>query len=92
MNTSVIDSAPELESAKCIGIPVIELAEQCGSAKSMNVVMLGFFAELTGVVPTDVMYDVVMDKLGRKPQFVEMNKKAFWLGVDYAKRAKEGGE
>ena len=92
VNTSVIDSAPELESAKCIGIPVIELAEQCGSAKSMNVVMLGFFAELTGVVPTDVMYDVVMDKLGRKPQFVEMNKKAFWLGVDYAKRAKEGGE
>lgn len=88
VNTSVINEVPELPGVKCIGIPVIEMAESCGSPKTMNVVMLGFFSELTGVIPTDVMYDVVMDKLGRKAQFVEMNRKAFWLGVDHAKKAK----
>lgn len=92
VNTSVITDVPERQDISCIGIPVIELAESCGSSKTMNVVMLGFFSELTGAVPTDIMYDVVMERLGRKPQFVEMNRKAFRLGVDYAKRAKGSPE
>ncbi len=85
VNSSIVTELPERSDVEVVGIPVIGIAESCGSAKSMNVVMLGFIAQKTGIIPTDVMYDVVMEKMGRKPEFIEINRKAFWAGVEYAK-------
>ena len=89
INSSIVTELPDRDDIEVIGIPVIGIAEQCGSAKSMNVVMLGFIAQKTGVIPTEIMYNVVMDKMGKKAQFIEMNRKAFWAGVDYAKTSAE---
>ncbi len=87
VNTSIVKELPDRDDVCVVGIPAINIAEECGSAKSMNVVMLGFFAQRAGVIPTDIMHDVVMNEMGRRSQFIEVNRKAFWAGVEYAKSA-----
>lgn len=85
LNTSVIQEPAETLCGRVMGIPAIAIAEDCGSAKASNVVMLGFFAAFTGFVPVDIMQKVIMDRFGKKPEMIEINKKAFEAGVNYAK-------
>lgn len=48
--------------------------------------MLGFFAASTGFVPVEIMEQVIMDRFGKKPELIEVNRKAYAAGVAYANR------
>ncbi len=85
VNASVARELDGISCEKIIKVPAISIAEQSGSAKAANVVMLGFFAASTGFVPVEIMEKVIMDRFGKKPELVEVNKKAFAAGVAYAK-------
>ena len=89
INSSVITEVPEIKDVNVIAIPANQIAEECGSLKVLNVVMVGFFAEMSGMVPTDIMKNVVMEKMGKKKQYLEMNNKAFDMGVEFAKAQKK---
>jgi 2-oxoglutarate ferredoxin oxidoreductase subunit gamma len=88
LNSSIIKDASKTKDVKTIGIPVNEISEKVGSAKVLNIVMLGFFVELSGLVPLDLMKQVVLERLGKKEEFIELNKRAFDAGVEYAKSLK----
>ncbi|MDO4567286.1 MAG: 2-oxoacid:acceptor oxidoreductase family protein [Oscillospiraceae bacterium] len=65
-----------------------DISQEIGSSKVLNVVMLGFFCEYSGMVDSDVAREVVLKKMAKKPEFIEMNKKAFEEGRRAAKAAK----
>jgi 2-oxoglutarate ferredoxin oxidoreductase subunit gamma len=88
LNTSIVKELPKRTDIKCVGIPVNEIAEEVGSPRILNIVMLGFFAEYTGFVPVDVMKKVLDERLGYKVEFRDLNARAFEKGVDYAKSLK----
>lgn len=64
---------------KLIAADALSLAEQAGSPKSVNVVLIGVLSALA-----DFPEDVWLRALEKcvKPRFLELNKKAFALGRD----------
>ncbi len=69
-------------TAKGVSIDALDalsLAEQAGSSKAVNIVLMGKAAKYF-----DIPYDSWIDAIEKtvKPRFVEMNKKAFELGFN----------
>lgn len=63
------------------GITSTRIAEQLGRKIIQNIVMLGFFAAVTNLVPIDAMRKAVEDSVPKGTE--ELNLKAFDAGVDY---------
>ncbi len=85
VNSSLIK--PELftrKDIKYVGVPATEIAEEMGSARVLNIAILGFFCELSKMVTPEVMKAVVLDRMAKKAEFIEMNTKAFDAGVKHA--------
>ena len=63
-------------------IDALSLAEQAGSSKAVNIVLMGRLAKYLGIG-----YDEWINAIETtvKPKFVELNKKAFELGFNYSK-------
>lgn len=86
VNSSLIK--PELftrDDIKYVGVPANEIAEEIGSARVLNIVILGFFTEFTKMVTPEVQKKVVLERMARKAEFIELNTKAFDAGVAHAK-------
>ena len=64
-------------------MPANALAQEAGSDKTLNVVMLGFLAAQYDLVDKQSAAIVVAEKLGKKEKFRAMNEKAFALGAAY---------
>lgn len=71
-----------------VGVPATTTAEEIGSPRVLNIVILGFFCELSHMVSPKVMKEVVLQRMARKAEYIDMNVKAFDTGVEYAKSLK----
>ncbi len=76
--------------ARAICIPVSEMADQLGSAKVANVVMLGALLEETQCLPTDTAIDVLEQTVKNK-KLLELDRKAIAAGRDYVDTTVEVG-
>ena len=63
-------------------VPATRLAEDLGKRIVANVVMLGFFTAVTGVVSREAMEKAIMSSV--KPQTAPLNLNAFAAGYNYA--------
>jgi len=70
--------------SKVIASDALSMAMEAGNAKSVNVVMIGILSALTEF-SEDVWQAALSDCV--KPKFLELNKKAFSLGREYAKKS-----
>ncbi len=68
--------------AKVVDVPALDMAQQCGNIKAVNVVMIGVMAQCTEI-EKEIWLKAVEKTV--KPQFVDVNIKAFNLGYDYAR-------
>ena len=66
--------------ADVTAIDALSLAVEAGSAKAVNVVLIGVLASKTDI-PKDVWLDALRETV--PPKFLEMNLKAFELGWNY---------
>lgn len=89
----VIDSnlvkASEEDKAKykIIQIPIISIAKnEIGNVVTQSVVALGVSVELSGCMDRDLVFSVMQKKVPSK--VLEINKKAFEIGEEYAKKAR----
>ncbi|NLM74875.1 MAG: indolepyruvate oxidoreductase subunit beta [Clostridiaceae bacterium] len=96
VNTQMIDPMPVITgSAKypeniiekikenypnTISVPALEMAKACGSVKAVNVVMIGVMARRTGI-DREIWLNAIKKII--KPQFVDMNIKAFNMGYEF---------
>jgi 2-oxoisovalerate ferredoxin oxidoreductase beta subunit len=72
-------SAPQ---ARVVCIPASEIADKIGSAKVMNVVMLGAILAETECLPFD-MAEAVLNSTVKRKEFMEMNRKALQAGREF---------
>jgi 2-oxoglutarate ferredoxin oxidoreductase subunit gamma len=67
--------------AKIYSVPATRLAEELGRKMVLNVVLVGFFAAVTGLLDPDALRKAVADSV--PPATRELNLKAFDKGFDY---------
>jgi 2-oxoglutarate ferredoxin oxidoreductase subunit gamma len=63
------------------GVPATRLAEELGKRMVLNIVMVGFFAAIAGVLTSDALRAAVADSV--PPSFKELNLRAFDKGYAY---------
>lgn len=69
---------------RLIPIPAGKMAEEIGSGKVANIIILGAVVASSGIVTREAARYVVEEKLGKKkPQFLPMNLKALQAGFDF---------
>ena len=81
INSSIVKSEITRTDIKVVKAPVTELALEMGSAKVLNIIMLGVYVGYPQVVPEDVVWRTIEHKLGKKPALLPLNRQAFDLGL-----------
>ena len=76
--------------ARAVCIPVSQMADQLGSAKVANVVMLGALLEETGCLPTDTAI-AVLESTVKNKKLLALDKQAIVAGRDYVDTTIEVG-
>ncbi len=66
---------------KVYSCPATRIAEELGKKMVLNVVMVGFFAAVSGVLDPEALRKAVLDSV--PPAFKELNEKAFNAGMKY---------
>lgn len=75
------------DTTKTFGIPAARFAEELGRALVMNIVMVGFFTGVTGLISERSAEKAVLASVPRGTE--QLNLKAFKKGLDYAKELLE---
>jgi 2-oxoglutarate ferredoxin oxidoreductase subunit gamma len=87
-NSSLVDvSTIERTDVKVIDIDADTIAYEIGSKKIANIIMFATYMKVSNTMPMDKVRELVLKKLGRKPEFAKMNALAFDEGVEIAKRS-----
>lgn len=74
----------ELKSGvRVFSVPATRLAEELGKRMVLNIVMVGFFAAVAGVLKPESLREAVASSV--PPAFKELNLKAFDKGFEYGK-------
>ncbi|HOL71333.1 MAG TPA: 2-oxoacid:acceptor oxidoreductase family protein [Bryobacteraceae bacterium] len=68
-------------TVRVYGVPATRLAEELGRRMVLNVVMVGFFAAVTGLVSPDALRRAVVDSV--PPATRDLNLRAFDKGYEY---------
>jgi len=90
-STFIIDEdlvKASVEGENVYRVPMTRLAEEMGRRIVANIVMLGAFAAVTGIISKDAMLESVRSSV--PPKTIDLNVKAFEAGYEYARRQKEG--
>ena len=56
------------------------IALEIGSPKVANIVVIGAYIQLSGALSEQEMLDAIEEKLGKRPELLEMNRKALRAG------------
>ncbi|MBN1531206.1 MAG: 2-oxoacid:acceptor oxidoreductase family protein, partial [Spirochaetes bacterium] len=81
-NSSMKGKMPIRGDISFYPVPANEVAKAAGSERSVNVVMLGAFLKLTGIVKLESIYGSVEYMLGEKKKLIELTKTALAMGYD----------
>ena len=87
-NSSLVKSGVENDAVTVVPIPVTEMAMELGSLKVLNIVMLGAYIGYTQLIDENLVLDCILRLLGKKPEFIELNKKAFAMGLEAGRNAR----
>ena len=88
VNQSLVHATVNRDDLSVVSLPVNQLANDLGESRSANVVMMGAFAEITGVVSLDDLKEALAETgLGKKPKVLEINRRAVDLGAESARQA-----
>jgi 2-oxoglutarate ferredoxin oxidoreductase subunit gamma len=71
-------------TVKVFAVPATRFAEELGRKMVLNIVMVGFFTAVTGLVSEQAAKEAVKDSV--PPNTVDLNMKAFDKGFQYGKK------
>lgn len=90
INTSVVSERPARNDINIIEVDAGTIAYELGSAKCLNLIMVGAFVGYTGVLPEENCVQTIFKKLGSKrPEMNPINESAFRRGLEIGKAAKK---
>ena len=85
-NTSLIERDVKRDDVNVFKVPANEIAEELGSARAANMVMLGAFAQKLGTVQLETLMTKSLDAQmhGKSEDVMELNRKALKRGAELA--------
>jgi 2-oxoglutarate ferredoxin oxidoreductase subunit gamma len=81
-NSSLVETEIARGDIDIIGVPASRVAEEMGSARSANMVMLGAFTRKSNLVTLDALFDGLKSALKNKSKLIAINKKALTAGYE----------
>ncbi|MCF8010513.1 MAG: 2-oxoacid:acceptor oxidoreductase family protein [Clostridiales bacterium] len=85
VNSSIVEKKVSRKDIHVYDIPAGKIAKQLGNERVANMVMLGAYLELTGVVSTESAINALGKIISKKKQSIlEINKKAAEIGASVA--------
>lgn len=84
INSSLITEVEEDERINIIKVPINDIAQEIGSSRIINIIMLGFVTKYLDIIPMEIVKETMLQRLGKKQEFIEINLKAFESGVSVA--------
>ena len=83
VNSSIVPVKSTRTDIDVYYVPANEIADEAGSQKIVNMIMLAAYIELTGAVSPETVMQLIREQYGeRKPQMVAVNEKAMKLGAE----------
>lgn len=82
VNSSIVPDEIKREDITIVRAPVTELALEMGSAKVLNVIMLGVYVGYTEVIAPRIVWDTIEHKLAKKASLLPLNRQAFEKGLE----------
>lgn len=83
VNSSMTEEKCEREDLHVSYVPANELAQKCGNQRAANMVMLGAFLELSGVVGSNNIIEAFKKVFGAKAEkHLDLNMKALHCGME----------
>ncbi|HEX7363772.1 MAG TPA: 2-oxoacid:acceptor oxidoreductase family protein [Dehalococcoidia bacterium] len=82
VNSSLVEYEILRSDINIIKVPANAVAEDLGSPKSANMVMLGAFTKKCRLVSLDSVIQALKPTLGKKQKLLELNEKALKAGYD----------
>jgi len=82
MNSSLIEAEISRGDIEIVEVPASGIAEELGSPKSANMVMLGALAKRSNLVSIATLIAGLKDTLKNKEKLIAINKKALMAGYD----------
>jgi 2-oxoisovalerate ferredoxin oxidoreductase beta subunit len=79
VDTSIVQGKPELPGRRVVLLPATEMADEVGTPKVANVVILGALCAATGAFPP-ALVERVLREVVKKKNLIEMNLRAFQKG------------
>ncbi|MDH7563742.1 MAG: 2-oxoacid:ferredoxin oxidoreductase subunit gamma [Candidatus Bathyarchaeota archaeon] len=83
LDPDMIPVEMELKNVKIFKVPATKIAEDLGRKIVANIVMLGAFVALTGVLDKDALKEAILANVPKGTE--ELNVKAFEKGYEYGK-------
>jgi 2-oxoglutarate ferredoxin oxidoreductase subunit gamma len=82
VNSSLIDAETTRGDIEVIRVSANTIAEELGSPKAANMVMLGAFIKKSNLVSLETVIEELKNILGKKKSLIEINTKALKTGYD----------
>lgn len=81
LNTSLVRQKSIRKDVRVHEIPASEMAEEMGDLRSANMIMLGAFLKISGMVRPETVLEIIEETFGKKgPKVLDRNKEALWTG------------
>lgn len=85
VNSSLIKDKVERDDVRVLYINANDIALEAGNAKTANIVVLGAFIKMTGILKAEDVKNTIEKIFANKPKVIPMNKVAFDLGYNFVK-------
>jgi 2-oxoglutarate ferredoxin oxidoreductase subunit gamma len=82
INSSLIDAEISRGDIEIVRVPANSIAEELGSPKSANMVMLGAFTKKSNLVSSESVIEELKSTLKKKQKLIAINQKALMAGYD----------
>ncbi len=92
INTSLVPVKANRDDCTVVYVAAAEIAQEAGTARAANLVMLGAYVGWAGIVDPDTTIQMIEKEFARKAKFIPANVSAFKLGFEAGVKAKEGAK
>lgn len=91
VNASLVDAEANASAQQLLGVPATEIANGLGDVRATNMVMLGAYNHVRGLLPTERLLEHLRAALGgAKAALFELNRNAVLRGTEAAGGAAAG--
>jgi len=88
INSSLIEAKVMRDDINALYIPLNKMADELGEPRALNMIALGAYIEYKQIVTAESTRKAIEEGFSKKPEVIEINKKALDLGIQYARENK----